>query len=146
MGILADFFVATPDQALRYANWLDEPDEGEEIKALLRPVEYKGFTSLELGTLWAILAGVPWDVAKHMPEETYLGEEGESWLTPFPEELTSLLAEASPELLVDACTAWAKTEELACDPRHLSPVVADLQALAKRAMSEKKSVYLWGSL
>jgi len=146
VGLLADFFVATPDQALHYANQADEPDDGEEIHALLQPVEYKGFTSLELGTLWAILADVPWNAKTHMVEDTFYGEEGESWLNRFPDELTSLLAAASPDLLAKVCATWAATEELACDPQHISPVLADLQVLAKRAISESKSVHLWGCL
>lgn len=146
MGIIAEFFVATPDQALRYANRRDDPDQGEEIESLLDPCEYNGITSLEIGTLWAILAGVEWDVDEHMPEDTFSGEADESWLNRFPPQLTAMLAGVSPERLAQACTAWAATEELDCDPQELSPILADLQKLAKRAIRENKSVYLWGCL
>jgi hypothetical protein len=146
VGMLADFFVATPAEALRYANRMEEPDDGESIRRLLEPLEYKGVTGLELGTLWAILDGVEWDVDKHMPEETFLGSDGESWLNRFPSDLTSLLAEASPDQLNKACDTWASTEEISCDPVALLPVLGELQGLAKRAVREDKSVYLWGCL
>ncbi len=146
MGMLADFFVATPEQATRYANRNDEPDEGEEITALLNPCEYKRFTGLELGTLWAILEGVPWEVGKHMPKDTVLGTEGESWLERLPDELTHLLSKATPEALAKAGSSWANTEELTCEPADLDPVLADLQRLAQQAILSGRSVYLWGCL
>jgi len=146
VGMIANFFVATPEQALRYANRRADPDQGEEIESLLRPCEYNGFTSLEIGTLWAILAGVPWDVDKHMPEDTFISESGEAWLNRFPPHLTAMLAGASAERLKQACQAWANTEELACDPKELSPILNDLQELAGQARRENKSIYLWGCL
>lgn len=146
MGLLADFFVATPEQALRYAKQDAEADEGQEIRALLSPFEYKGFTGLEIGTLWAILEGSEWEVEKHMPESCFLGEESESWLEQFPAPLVQLLASASSEQLNSAADSWARTEELNRDPEEIKPVVADLQALSKRALAEGKSVFLWGCL
>jgi hypothetical protein len=146
LGILADFFVAGPAEALRYANRMEEPDEGEEIQGMLNPVEYKGITSLELGTLWAILEATEWDVKKHMPEDVFLGEEGESWLTRFPVELTTLLADAGDDDLAKASVRWAKTEELDCAPEDLRPLLDDLRSLALHAVSNGKSIYLWGSL
>ena len=41
---------------------------------------------------------------------------------------------------------WAATEELQVDADELRPVVLDLQRLARQAIAEQKSVYLWGSL
>ncbi|MFT3736406.1 MAG: hypothetical protein QM776_15540 [Rhodocyclaceae bacterium] len=144
MGLLADFFVATPAEALRYANRLSEPDEGEEIEKLLAPAQYKGCTGLELGTLWAILEGKEWDVGKHMPEDVAVGDDEESWLYRFPDELTGLLAEADRDAIETAAITWAKTEELDCDPEDIKPVLADLQLLARDAISKHKAVYLWG--
>jgi len=146
MGILADFFVATHEEAIRYANCHLESDEGEEIQSLLTPLEYKGFTGLEIGTLWAILEGVEWDVSRHMPESLFLGEENESWLERFPDELVQKLAAISPQQIESVASAWANTEELNCDPQDLQPVIVDLQQLSKRAINENKAVYLWGCL
>jgi hypothetical protein len=103
-------------------------------------------TDLTLGTLWAILEGVQWDVNKHMLESALIGEEGEFWLFRFPNDLTTLLAGASPEVLTKATNAWAKTEEMGWEPHEVSPVIDDLHGLAKRAIAEQKAVYLWGCL
>jgi hypothetical protein len=146
MGILSDFFVATPEEALRYANRIEEPDEGAEIEELLDPVQYKRFTDLEISTLWAILEGNDWDVDRHALEYIEIGEDNEAWLNRFPDELTSLLAKLEPDSQAAVLEAWASTEELACDPAELQPVVDDLQRLASEAAASEKSVYLWGCL
>lgn len=146
MGMLADFFTADPAQALRYANRIEDPDEGEEIERLLNPVQYKGITGLEIGTLWAILERKKWDVKKHMPEDIYFGEEGESWLHRFPVELTNLLANLDEAALLSASVDWAKTEEIDCAPADLRPLLDDLKFLARQAAANGKSVYLWGCL
>jgi hypothetical protein len=146
VGIIADFFVATPAEAQRYANCFEDEDGGGAIRALLMPCEWKGITDLSVGTLWAILAGVDWDVKKHMLEAASIGPDGEFWLFRFPDELTSMLAQASPELRARASAAWAKTDEMGWEPQEVSPVVDDLHGLAKRALAEQKAVYLWGCL
>jgi hypothetical protein len=144
--MLADFFIADPTEAKRYANRIDEPDEGEEIERLMKPVQSKGITGLHIGTLWAILERTQWDVKKHMPEDVYIGEDGESWLHRFPDELTSLLANLDEEGLASASEQWAKTEELNCDPANLLPLLEDLQSLAQQAAGKGQSIYLWGCL
>lgn len=146
MGIIADFIVATPAEAQHFATCFDDEDGGAGIRTLLRPCEWKGITDLSVGTFWAILAGVEWSVKEHMLETALIGEEGEFWLFRFPDVLTSLLAGASPELLTRASTAWAKTDEMGWEPQEITPVVDDLQGLAKRAIAEQKAVYLWGCL
>jgi hypothetical protein len=146
LGIFSDFFIADPDEALRYANRIDDADGGEEIERLLNPFQYKGITALEIGTLWAILEGKAWEVKKHMPVDVYFGEEGESWLYSFPDALTKLLASADEDALASASVQWAKTEEIDCAPAELMPLLNDLRSLARHAVSNGKSVYLWGCL
>lgn len=130
---------------MRYANQMDEPDEGEAIARLLQPVEYKGITGIEIGTLWAILDNKAWDV-NYQPEFVHADEEGESWLYRFPVGLTKLLASADDGALASASSQWAKTEELNCDAAELRPLLDDLRLLAQRAANEGKSIYLWGCL
>lgn len=144
--MLSDFFVATPAEALRYANRIEEEDDGEEIERLLQPAQYKGITELEIGTLWAILEGREWDVNKHMPEDVCLGEEGESWLHRFPVELANLLAGLDGAVLKRTAVAWAETDELDCDAADLKPLLEDLKALARQAGPDGKALYLWGCL
>jgi len=148
MGMLADFFVATHDEALRYANrHLVDGDEAEAIHTLLSPCEWKGIAGLQVGILWALLEQVPWDVKKHRTQmERFDDDEREDWLEKFPDVLTALLANASTDLLSTAGAAWAKTEEMEWEPHEVSPVLADLQRLARRAQTEGKSIYLWGCL
>jgi hypothetical protein len=146
MGVLADFFSADPDTALRYAHRLDDSDEGEEIVRLLHPAHYKNITGLEIGLLWAILEDREWDASKHLPEDIDLGEDGEAWLHRFPDELAQLLAYADQDGLTRAALRWAETEELDCDPAELRPLLDDLQQLARNAAAGGKSVYLWGCL
>ncbi|MGJ7502094.1 hypothetical protein ACSFBF_17185 [Variovorax sp. ZT5P49] len=146
MGILSDFFVASPEEALRYANRIEEPDEGDEIEELLEPVQYKRFTDIEITTLWAIMEDKEWDVDRHMLEYVELGEDNDAWLNRFPDELTTLLTQVDSASLVPVLERWANTEELACEPTELHPVMEDLRRLAAEAVGKKKSVYLWGCL
>lgn len=146
MGILSDFFVANPTEALRYANRIEEPDEGDEIEELLDPAQYKRFTDLEITMLWAILEGKEWDVDRHTLEYVEIGEDSDAWLDRFPDELTMLLTRLDSGSLGPMLEKWANTEELACDPAELHPVMEDLRRLANEAIAKKKSVYLWGCL
>jgi len=130
LGILADFFTADPADALRYANRLDDPDQGAAVTRLLNPIECKAITCLEIEMLWAILEGTQWDVDRHFLENTVIADDEESWLQRFP----------------DALVAWAATEEIESDPADLQSLLDDLQRLARQATDAGKSVYLWGSL
>ncbi|NHQ91521.1 hypothetical protein [Janthinobacterium lividum] len=146
MGLIADFFIAAPAEAIRYANRIEDPDEGEEIALLLNPVQFNGITDLEIGTLWAILERREWDIEKHMPEDMYVGEDGESWLHRFPDELTSLLANSGADALESGSEEWAETEEIDCNAADLLPLLKDLQSLARQAAATGKSIYIWGCL
>jgi hypothetical protein len=144
MAILSDFFVASPEQAARYANRLDEPDGGTEVRALLRPASYTGFTTLQIGKSWAILEGVAWDRKRHLLENIWFSEEGDAWLNRFPDELTRLLAGASGNELAALLAKWAATDEVDYSEEDLAPVLRDLGALARKAVEADASVYLWG--
>jgi len=144
MGILADLFIATLDEARAYeAAQSNRP----ALIAKYQPAEYKQLTFLEFGTLWAILADEPWDLDKHGLETIYLQDEGESWLYRFPDGLVSLLAGLTDERLEQAVAAWAQTEELeSWSAAELRPVVADLRRLARHSSQTGKGQFLWGSL
>ena len=146
MAILSDFFVASPEQATRYANRSGEPDGGAEITALLQPASYTGFTTLQIGKLWAILEGVAWDRKRLMLENIWFSDEGEAWLNRFPNKLMQLLADASADQLAAALVRWVATEEVDYSAEDLAPVLNDLGALASKAAETNTSVYLWGSV
>ena len=144
MGILADFFVATHDDALKYAAPGSFQDEA--LKLRVAPAEYKGFGTVEIGTLWAILEKEEWSAARHDLIEESIEGEGGSWLFRFPPPLLGLLAAATENDLYVANSEWSSTEELNCAPSELLPVTLDLQRLAKMSIATGKPMYLWGSL
>lgn len=145
MGILADIFVASPAAASDYA--ASQLRGRAAHVAKYQPAEYKGLTSLEFGTLWALLAGEEWDVEKHMLEDISYGEGNESWLCRFPQPLVDLLAALSDTQVETYAAAWAKTDELAgAAVSDLQRIILDLRRLAKASKSSGKDMYLWGSL
>lgn len=144
MSILADFFVSTPEQAIQYASSIEAH---VALKATLQPFETNGLTPLELGTLWAILAGTEYDPKNHALEEIRWGEGNESWLFRIPGALVGFLAGMNQYSLDSASGTWSQTEELQCSPRDVQPVLTALRDLADRQMrAEGQSLYLWGSL
>ena len=145
MGILADLFVSTPEEAIAYEAAIGTA----QIEKRYERAEYKGLTGLEFGTLWAILEGKEWDVDKHMLEEIHFGPDGETWLMKFPAELIGLLISADAAKTEAALNSWAQTEELQMNGVTLEdvrPIFTDLVRLANIANTEQESLYLWGSL
>ena len=74
MGLLCDLFVNSHEEALAYESTVSL-DRNSRIKRF-DPVEFKGLTSLEFGTLWAILESEEWNPEKHMLIDVAFGEEG----------------------------------------------------------------------
>ena len=142
MGILADFFVATPEDALLYAE-LSLEDSFPEAR--FPRAQWKGFTSLEVETLWAIVEGRPWNPETHSLEPA--GDVGEEqWLFRLPEPLVARLATLTPEDQGRFAGEWAETEELSCEASELEPVLASLVDLAGNARASGRGMFLWGSL
>lgn len=141
MGILSEFFVAAPDDAPLY----EELSLQKSFPADRFPrVQWKGLTSLELETLWAIADDRPWS-----PETCTLepiGEPDERWLFRFPDAFVARLASLTQEQFARAVDAWSKTEELACDAREIEPVLASLVTLARTAKESGRGMFLWGSV
>ena len=102
MSILAEVFVSTKSDALRYEV---ETKSGHEPAAeRFEVVRYSRLTSLEFGTLWAILESAEWDVNRHMLKS--LAHSDETWLEEFPDSYVSLLASAEEDHLLSASKAW----------------------------------------
>ncbi|MGD0248833.1 MAG: hypothetical protein ABSB75_07250 [Candidatus Limnocylindrales bacterium] len=140
MGILADIFVSTEEDALLYDPLDERPADHYDV------VQYKRFTSLEFGTLWAIIDREKWDVKRHVLRHISHSDEGEQWLEAFPAELVAKLATLPDDGLDGLATAWGKTEELQWDGALLLPVLVDLRRLANAAQASSRGMYLWGSL
>ena len=140
MGILADIFVSTEEDALLYDPLVGRPADRYDF------VECKRFTGLEFGTLWAIIDGEKWDVKRHMLRHISHSDEGEQWLEAFPAELVARLADLPDDGMDALSTAWGKTEELKWDGALLLPVLTDLRRLANVAQGSSRGMYLWGCL
>lgn len=144
MGILSDFFVAQEHDAVEYGRLVST---GEPLPAdRFRRHEWKGFTPLELATLWAIIDRREWSADDHTLE--WVGEEtdGETWLARFPGLYVERLATlASPERS-RVVTEWAATEEIAESPETMAPILDSLVELARDAIHTGRGLFLWGSL
>lgn len=141
MGILADIFVATREDALRYEELLTNDGDMSPFER----VQHKSLTGLEFGTLWAILEGEEWDVDRHMLATIDTGSE-ETWLEEFPVQLVEALAAIDEKQIPKIATGWGKTEEIKSPGAELEPIIFDLRRLAKLSLSSRKPMFLWGSL
>ena len=160
MGIIADILVATPEEVARYVQ--PEPDfdedddeawteEGEaawvDPRAGIERLESKGFTTLEMGFLWADLLGVPWDVDKHLlRHHAHASEEdGGTWSTEiFPDELVDAIVTVPAARLESALALWHAREELRrARIDDLRAFFGELQTLARSAKVQGKGLYLY---
>jgi hypothetical protein len=143
VGIIADFFVAPPAYALECNKRI------EDARAILSDgferAEYKNFTPVALGMLWAILRREKWDTRRHDLEQVCHAENGESWLVRFPDELTYLLSVVDEPTTDAVAKAWVN-REVPGNSEELKPVLRDLKRLAAQAQKNGGALYLWGSL
>jgi hypothetical protein len=145
MSIIADIFISSPEAAKDYA--ASQLQGRPAHIARYHPAEYKGLTSLEFGTLWALIADEEWDVKKHMLTDVSYGPGNESWLCQFPKSLVELLAALKDEQVDKYADAWSKTEELSgASASEVRPIIIDLRRLAIASKASGKEMYLWGSL
>ncbi len=141
MSIIADLFVASPDDAPAYEERFDAdpPDPRFDVR------RFKGFTQLELEVLWSMLAGEEWSPERHTLES--VGEPAESrWLVRFPDRFVELLAALGPAELPQLASKWGAIEELSASGDEMKPVLDGLTALARSAKKSDKALFLWGSL
>jgi hypothetical protein len=144
MGMLADLFVASMEDALQYEG--SPYDETGTIEKYQR-VEYKGLTGLEFGVLWAMLLGEEWDARRHMLTDVKFGEEGESWLHGFPSELVQLLGNLDDARLDAVASRWIGTEEMAnWRPQEAKQLLVDVRRLSRESLSSGNGLFLWGAL
>jgi hypothetical protein len=139
MGILSDIYVASPDEAKLY--------DTDQKRFAAVAAQSKGFTELELSTLWAILDNCEWD-------ENLLDEfhniltiaDGERLITRLPDALLDRLTAANDQQLTAAAEQWAATDELQCDPADARQFMNDMIRLWRLARSINKSLHLWNSV
>lgn len=136
MGVLADIYLSHDDQeAARYDN---EPEMFNERE------QYGNFTELELSTLWAKMRGIEWDVNSRDEFHTVLVKDGgERCIKRLPSSMTDELARLTPDQISTAATNWAATDEMACEPADVQPIVEGLVRLAKIASVQDRKLYFW---
>jgi hypothetical protein len=142
LSIFTDLFVSSEGDALtyeRYASSRSPPPQFERF-------QFRGLLDINFGILWALLEGKPWQVDSHSLRELALTDGGTRWLFQFPAPLVNRLASLTVTDMSAAAGAWARTEELNCQPSELEPVVAALVQLSQHALAPEKGLYLWGSL
>lgn len=144
VGLLADFIVATPEDALQYESHVNKgqpisPDRYERA-------EYKNFTPLSVQMLWAVLRQEQWHVERHRLEHIYHTEDGASLLDRFPDELVHRLSALNEAVQSQVADAWARHEEVPGRSEDLRPVLRDLQRLAMQALTGGRGLYLWCAL
>jgi hypothetical protein len=143
MGLLANFIVATREDALKYDTHLES--ESPLPPGRFQIAAYKNFTDLALGKLWAALCDEEWRVDRHRLE--YMGdprEEG-TWLFRFPTEFVHLLSSMNGDGMDRIAGAWM-SEEVPGNADELKPVLRDLRYLAGEARLADKNLFLWLSL
>jgi hypothetical protein len=144
VGIAADFFVAPPTYALECTRLIQ--GGGAVLSDGFERAQYKNFTPIALGMLWAVLRNEKWDASRHALEHVCHAENGESWLLRFPDELRDLISLLDEREINRVADAWAHPREVPSNAEELKPVLRDLKRLAAQARKNGGALYLWGSL
>ena len=147
MSILCELFVANEADALRFGEEQSDGDDDEEPGSEFESLPLGGLTSLEFGTLWAIIEGRRWSRATHSLEPMREPEEMmETWLFRFPAPFVARLALLTDAEVAAVAAKWARTEEVNSGAEEIEPVVESIGELARSAIASKRGLYLWGSL
>jgi hypothetical protein len=126
MGILADIYVSRDDEAVQY---------GATPDAFPDCLQYKSISSLELSTLWALMSGIKWEV-NLMKEFACLlvKDEGERVIHKVPPAMLRDLAALTPQQVEALAAKWAATDEFACEPAEVQPIIENLVQLAQKVL------------
>jgi len=138
MSLLSDFFIASPEQAARYAT---------DRSIATAHAEFNGLTFEECANLWAILQKTkPTPAHADAFESVLVVNGGQSLLNRFPQEFVTLLASLDTASSEAAATKWIQTGELAymsCAASDVIPIIENLSRLARTAQQSGQSLYLW---
>jgi len=139
MGLLNDFFVASPDDIT--ADLIRQGPAGR-----YPTISVTSLTVLSLALLLAAMEGS--DLARAVArldvfEVVDVGVDG-PWMVRLPSELADGLARASESDLKHYSIRWTEGEEMSgADPKSMQVLLERLSALARQAQRDGKSLYLW---
>jgi hypothetical protein len=140
MGILSDFFIADASPVPKY-------DGGKAIDSADK-CQFRRLTPLEVGRFLAVLRGQEYVVDMVGEFKLVTPEDAEDWTMTLPQDMVNALAGLQPDEIpvLAAKFADATAEELGWSADEFVPIVADLSALARRAVEKDKTMYLWNCL
>ena len=139
MSLLADLYLSQDGQeAVRY---------DEQAESFADRLQFTSFTELELSTLWASLRNEKWDVSS-LDQFTCVFQlpGGDKSIHRLPNAMVADLAVLDSRKISDAASTWAATDEMACEPDDVRPIIEGLVGLAIKASQTGKGIYLWNCL
>jgi hypothetical protein len=141
MGQVADFIVATPDEAMLYAQ------SGGSLTTIERS-EWKNYSSLSIDVLCAVLRGQKvHDEIDLSTENIQFFADGSEWLYCFPDDYIDLIADVDVRKVSEIASTWASSEDVPGDEGvDHEPALLELRTLAISAKSSNRGLFLWGSL
>jgi hypothetical protein len=94
--------------------------------------------------LWAITQKKEWDDGMMDAfAEVLIVDGGQRLIYQVPTAAVERFAGLSKTEIDAAAAAWSQTEELACDPEDVRPVIQQLARLSKRGLETNRNLYLW---
>jgi hypothetical protein len=145
MSILSHLFVADPTDALRYEN--EAAPAPEPPSWVMGHAQFTELTDIQYEALWAALERRTWPADSQALEELSMRKDGGTWLFRFPPAFVAKLSEADAGNLDLMAAQWVQTGELhGATAAEVLPVLRELTELARRAKSQGKGLFLWGSL
>lgn len=137
MGLLSDFFIANASPVPNY--------EGGETFDDADKCQFKSISPLQAGQFLAVLRRVDYTVDLLSEFKLVTPEEAEDWTMSVPQDFVDALAKLkSGEIpALAARFAEATQEELSWEAEDFVPLIRDLSQLARRAVEERKAMFLW---
>lgn len=139
MGLLSDIYVSSHEHAADYRGSTPFPEQDR--------AQYKGITTLELTTLWALLDKKEWNVdLLETFEEVLYESDGEVTIHKVPEAFVTRLSKLSQSEIAAVSRLWAETEELQWKTEEAAEVIDALVKLSARAIETGKQLYIWNCI
>ena len=142
MGILSDFFLATPDQ-------LSQLDISRGPVTTLPTVQARRIDLVKLATLQEVIEqSASFGELVGALDSSMEGDEDGPWVVPVSQSIVSALATANDDELAQFATAWAETDEWIADggtAPDLQLLLTQLSRLARQTTTER-FLFMWISL